>query len=71
MESFYKKLARFINTEFDLVLSEPSIFDSKKMMSSIYEWALRFPGNGFENLFTEGELISLMSSKQKKSIFSK
>jgi hypothetical protein len=36
------------------------------MLSNVYEWALRFPGKGFTDLFSEEELRNLLLSKQNK-----
>jgi hypothetical protein len=59
-------LSKKINSELDLVLKEPSLFDNEKMLSNVYEWALRFPGKGFTDLFSEEELRNLLLSKQNK-----
>ena len=66
LERFYGKLAKMINAELALVLKEPSLFDHEQMLSHVYEWALRFPGNGFTDLFSKEELTNLLISKQKK-----
>jgi len=66
LERFYSKLSKAIITEFENVYNEPSLIDSQKMLSNVYEWGLRFPGNGFSDLFTEQELKSLLEKKQKK-----
>jgi len=66
IERFYEKLSKKINTEFDLVLEESSIYESEKVLSNVYEWAIRFPGNGFEDLFKKDELNKLLLEKQKK-----
>ena len=66
LDRFYRKLSKKINAELDLVLKEPSVFDNEKMLSNVYEWALRFPGNGFSDLFTKEELLNLLISKQNK-----
>ena len=66
LERFYRKLSKTINSELDLVLKEPSLFDNEKMLSNVYEWALRFPGKGFTDLFSEEELRNLLLSKQNK-----
>ncbi len=52
--------------ELALVLNEPSLFDNEQMLSHVYEWALRFPGNGFTDLFSKEELTNLLISKQNK-----
>ena len=67
LERFYGKLAKMINAELALVLKEPSLFDNEQMLSHVYEWALRFPGNGFTDLFSKEELTNLLISKQNKS----
>ena len=67
LERFYSKLSKAIITEFDNVYNEPSLIDSQQMLRNVYEWGLRFPGNGFSDLFTEQELKSLLKKKQKKS----
>ncbi|MBL4823744.1 MAG: nucleoside 2-deoxyribosyltransferase [SAR324 cluster bacterium] len=64
LERFYGKLSKLINAEFDLVLKEPSLFDNQEMLSNVYEWALRFPGNGFADLFSEEELRNILVAKQ-------
>ena len=66
IERFYSKLSKAIITEFDNVYNEPSLIDSQQMLRNVYEWGLRFPGNGFSDLFTEQELKSLLEKKQKK-----
>ena len=66
LERFYSKLSKAIITEFDKVYNEPSLIDSQQMLRNVYEWGLRFPGNGFSDLFTEQELTSLLEKKQKK-----
>ncbi|MDP6655704.1 MAG: nucleoside 2-deoxyribosyltransferase [SAR324 cluster bacterium] len=66
LERFYGKLAKMINAELALVLNEPSLFDNEQMLSHVYEWALRFPGNGFTDLFSKEELTNLLISKQNK-----
>ena len=66
LERFYDKLSKLINSEFDLVLKEASVVDNNQMMQNVYHWALRFPGNGFSDLFSEDELKSLLEAKQKK-----
>ena len=66
LDRFYRKLSKMINTELDLVLKEPSLFDNEQMLSNVYEWALRFPGNGFTDLFSKEELLNLLISKQNK-----
>jgi len=50
------------------VYNESSLIDSQQMLSNVYEWGLRFPGNGFSDLFTEQELKSLLEKKQKKAL---
>jgi len=66
LERFYDKLSKLINSEFDLVLKEASVVDNNQMMQNVYHWALRFPGNGFSDLFNEDELKTLLEAKQKK-----
>jgi len=66
LERFYDKLSKLINSEFDLVLKEASVVDNNQMMQNVYHWALRFPGNGFSDLFSEDELKTLLEGKQKK-----
>ena len=66
IERFYGKLAKLINAELALVLKEPSLFDNEQMLSNVYEWALRFPGNGFTDLLSKEELTNLLISKQNK-----
>ena len=68
LERFYSKLSKAIITEFDKVYNEPSLIDSQQMLRNVYEWGLRFPGNGFSDLFTEQELITLLDKKQKKAL---
>ena len=68
LERFYSKLSKTIITEFDNVYNEPSLIDSQQMLRNVYEWGLRFPGNGFSDLFTEQELKSLLEKKQKKAL---
>ena len=68
LERFYSKLSKAIITEFDNVYNEPSLIDSQQMLRNVYEWGLRFPGNGFSDLFTEQELKSLIEKKQKKTL---
>ena len=68
LEGFYSKLSKAIITEFDNVYNEPSLIDSQQMLRNVYEWGLRFPGNGFSDLFTEKELKSLLKKKQKKAL---
>ncbi len=66
IERFYEKLSKKINAEFDLVLKEPSIYSNEKILSNVYEWAIHFPGNGFEDLFKKDELKTLILEKQKR-----
>jgi len=68
LERFYSKLSKDIIIEFDNVYNEPSLIDSQQMLRNVYEWGLRFPGNGFSDLFTEDELKSLLEKKQKKAL---
>ena len=68
LERFYSKLSKAVITEFDNVYNEPSLIDSQQMLRNVYEWGLRFPGNGFSDLFTEQELKSLLEKKQKKAL---
>ena len=68
LESFYSKLSKTIITEFDNVYNEPSLIYSQQMLRNVYEWGLRFPGNGFSDLFTEHKLKSLLEKKQKKAL---
>ena len=68
LERFYSKLSKAIITEFDNVYNEPSLIDSQQMLRNVYEWGLRFHGNGFSDLFTEQELKSLLEKKQKKAL---
>ena len=67
LERFYSKLSKAVITEFDNVYNEPSLIDSKQMLHNVYEWGLRFPGNGFSDLFTEQNLKRLLEKKQKKA----
>ena len=66
LERFYGKLSKMINAEFDLVLKEKSLIDDEQMLSNVYEWALRFPGSGFSDLFSKEELRNLLLAKQNK-----
>ena len=68
LDRFYSKLSKAIITEFDNVYNEPSLIDSQQMLRNVYEWGLRFPGNGFSDLFPEQELTSLLEKKQKKAL---
>ena len=68
LERFYSKLSKAIIKEFDKVYHEPSLIDNQQMLRNVYEWGLRFPGNGFSDLFTEQELESLLEKKQKKAL---
>ena len=68
LERFYIKLSKAIITEFDKLYNEPSLIDSHQMLRNVYEWGLRFPGNGFSDLFTEQELKTLLEKKQKKAL---
>ena len=69
LERFYYKLSTLINTEFDLVLKEVPIINNEQMLQNVYQWALRFPGNGFAAMFSEDELKTLLEVKQKKNSF--
>jgi nucleoside 2-deoxyribosyltransferase len=66
LERFYDKLSKLINSEFDLVLKEASVVDNKQTLQNVYHWALRFPGNGFSDLFSEDELNTLPEAIQQK-----
>ena len=66
LERFYGKLSKTILDEFDLVLKEQSLIDNEQMLLNVYEWALRFPGNGFTDLISEEELRTLLHAKQNK-----
>ena len=68
LERLYCKLSKTIIKEFDNVYNESSIIDSQQMLRNVYEWGLRFPGNGFSDLFTEKKLKSLLEKKQKKAL---
>ena len=68
LERFYSRLSKAIITEFDNVYNEPSVIDSQQMLRNVYEWGLRFPGNGFSDLFTEQELKRVLEKKQKKAL---
>ena len=68
LERLYSKLSKAIITEFDKVYNEPTLIDSQQMLRNVYEWGLRFPGNGFSDLFTEQELKTLLEKKQKKAL---
>ena len=68
LERFYSKLSKAIITEFDKVYNKPSLIDSQQMLKNVYEWGLRFPGNGFSDLFTEKELKKLLGRKQKRAL---
>ena len=68
LERFYYKLSKLINTEFDLVLKEAPVIDDEQMLKNVYQWALRFPGNGFSALFSEDELKTLLEVKQNKAL---
>ena len=68
LERFYSKLSKTIITEFDNVYNKPSLIDSQQMLCNVYEWGLRFPGNGFSDLFTEQKLKSLLEKKQKRAL---
>ena len=68
LERLYCKLSKTIIKEFDNVYNESSIIDSQQMLRNVYEWGLRFPGNGFSNLFTEQKLESILEKKQKKAL---
>ena len=68
LERFYIKLSKAIIKEFDNVYNEPSLIDSQKMLRNVYEWGLRFPGNGFSDLFSEQELKRVLEKKQKKAL---
>ena len=68
LERVYSKLSKAIITEFDNVYNKPSLIDSQQMLRNVYEWGLRFPGNGFSDLFTEQKLKSLLEKKQKKAL---
>ena len=67
LERFYRKLSKAIITEFDNVYNEPSLIDSQQMLRNVYEWGLRFPGNGFSDLFSAQELKNLLEKKHKKA----
>jgi len=69
LERFYEKLAKTINAEFNLVLKEPTLFDNDEVLSNVFEWALRFPGSGFEDLFSKDKVKKILLEKQKKGIF--
>ena len=66
LKRFYGKLSKTILAEFDLVLKEQSLIDNEQMLLNVYEWALRFPGNGFTDLISEEELRTLLHAKQNK-----
>lgn len=66
LNRFYQKLSKLINTEFDLVLKEVPVIENEQMLQNVYQWALRFPGNGFSKLFSEDELKILLEKKQRK-----
>ena len=69
LERFYSKLSKALITEFENVDKEPSLFDNQQMLRNIYEWGLRFPGNGLSDLFTEQELENILEKKNKKALF--
>ena len=68
LERLYCKLSKTIIKEFDNVYNESSIIDSQQMLRNVYEWGLRFPGNGLSDLFTEQRLKILLEKKQKKTL---
>jgi len=68
LERLYSKLSKAIITEFDNVYNEPSLIDSQQMLCNVYEWGMRFPGNGFSDYFTEQKLKSLLEKKQKRAL---
>ena len=59
LDRFYGKLSKTILAEFDLVLKEQSLIDNEQMLLNVYEWALRFPGNGFTDLISEEKLSKI------------
>ena len=68
LERFYIKLSKAIIKEFENVSNEPSLYDSQQMLRNVYEWGIRFPGNGFSDLFPEQELKKLLKKKYNKAL---
>ena len=66
-DRFYKKIATALINELDAVIDEaPLLSTDKGQASSVYEWALSFPGSGVRK--SELNLNDIIKSKREKGL---
>lgn len=72
LDRYYYRIATALIEQLDIVLQEQSVLSgSDADLERIYDWALRFPGGGFSDLFAGTSAVrELVSKKRSKGLLS-
>lgn len=71
IETMYKKMAQTLVENLDAVRQEAPLVSDPARMAACYQWALECPGAGYEKLFADNEVESLLSEKKRKGLLAK
>lgn len=71
IEKLYKKMAAEIVENLDAVRQEKPLVSDPARMASFYQWALECPGAGYEKLFGDQEVETLLSAKKARGLLAK
>lgn len=70
IDKMYRQMAAQIVESLDAVRAETPLAPADRT-ASLYDWALRFPGAGYENLFSDGEVQRLLAAKIAKGLLAR
>jgi nucleoside 2-deoxyribosyltransferase len=71
IENLYEKMAAAIIESLDAVRQEKPLVSDPARMAAMYQWAIDCPGAGYDTLFGNGEVDSLLSEKKQKGLLAK
>jgi nucleoside 2-deoxyribosyltransferase len=71
MDRLYLRITSLLIESLDLVIGLPPVFRGDRgQLEGLYQWALRFPGGGLENLCSEAGFIeNIVAAKIEKKIY--
>ncbi len=68
-ERLYDRIAGTVIEQLDVVRAEPSVFGKdEQRLRSVYEWATRFPGGGFDESCGPGFAEEVVAAKRRKGL---
>lgn len=68
IKTLYRKMSAQIIEGLDRARMEQPLVNDRSQLATIYDWAVRCPGAGYDTLFQENELPNLIADKAAKGL---